>query len=107
MFLAAVGPLMTEVAGEVADGMIAHAFTTERYLREVTLPALERGLAKAGRKRADFQLAFPGFIVTGANEKAWIDSRTRRVQADRLLRLDARRTARCSRCTAGGDCRPS
>jgi probable F420-dependent oxidoreductase len=75
VFLAAVGPLMTEVAGETADGMIAHAFTTEKYLREVTLPALERGLAKAGRKRSEFQLAFPGFVVTGANEKAWADSR--------------------------------
>ena len=50
-----VGPRMTEVAGEVADGLIAHGFTTERYLREVTLPALGRGLAKAGRARADFE----------------------------------------------------
>src|SRR6202167_3793376 len=47
VFLAAVGTLMTEVAGEVADGMLVHGFTTERYLREVTLPALDRGLAKA------------------------------------------------------------
>ena len=35
IFLAAVGPRMTEVAGEVADGMIVHAFTTEKYLRAV------------------------------------------------------------------------
>lgn len=48
IFLAAVGELMTEVAGEVADGLLVHPFTTERYLREVTLPALERGLARAG-----------------------------------------------------------
>lgn len=75
VFLAAVGPLMTEVAGETADGMIAHAFTTEKYLREVTLPALERGLAKAGRKRSEFQLAFPGFVVTGADAKSWADNR--------------------------------
>ena len=47
--LAAVGPMMTEVAGEVADGIIIHAFTTEKYLRETTLPALERGFAKAGK----------------------------------------------------------
>ena len=40
---------MTEVAGEVADGLLVHAFTTERYLREVTLPAVERGLAASGR----------------------------------------------------------
>jgi probable F420-dependent oxidoreductase len=75
VFLAAVGPLMTEVAGETADGMIAHAFTTERYLRDVTLPALDRGLAKSGRKRSEFQLCLPGFVVTGANEKAWADTR--------------------------------
>ena len=47
VFLAAVGPLMTEVAGEVADGVIVHAFTTEKYLRETTLPALERGFESA------------------------------------------------------------
>ncbi|HUD16589.1 MAG TPA: TIGR03617 family F420-dependent LLM class oxidoreductase, partial [Acidimicrobiales bacterium] len=39
IFLAAVGQKMTEVAGQVADGMLAHGFSTERYLREVTLPA--------------------------------------------------------------------
>ena len=49
IFLAGVGPAMTEVAGEVADGFICHPFTTERYLREVTLPALERGRAKGGK----------------------------------------------------------
>jgi len=43
IFLAGVGELMTEVAGEVCDGFICHGFTTEKYLREVTLPALERG----------------------------------------------------------------
>jgi probable F420-dependent oxidoreductase len=68
VFLAAVGPAMTEVAGEVADGMIAHAFTTQRYVREVTLPALERGLARAGRRRADFQITCPVFVVTGRDE---------------------------------------
>src|SRR4029453_16694472 len=51
--LAAVGEKMTEVAGEVADGIILHGFTTERYVREVTLPSLERGWAKAGKTRAD------------------------------------------------------
>ncbi len=76
IFLAAVGPKMTEVAGEVADGMLVHSFTTKRYLDTVTLPALERGFAKAGRKREDFQLSLPSFVVTGADEKAWERSRT-------------------------------
>ena len=74
VFLAAVGPLMTEVAGEVADGIIVHAFTTEKYLRETTLPALERGFAKARasgveKSRADFEVSYPCFVVTGRDER--------------------------------------
>ncbi|MFL6207199.1 MAG: LLM class F420-dependent oxidoreductase [Acidimicrobiales bacterium] len=67
--LAGVGELMTEVAGEVCDGFLCHGFTTERYLREVTLPALERGAAKAGRSLADIEISGPAFVVTGANEE--------------------------------------
>ncbi len=69
VYLAAVGPLMTEVAGEVADGIIIHAFTTEKYLRETTLPALDRGFAKAGKKREDFEISYPVFVATGTNEE--------------------------------------
>jgi probable F420-dependent oxidoreductase len=69
VFLAAVGEKMTEVAGEVCDGIILHGFTTERYVREVTIPALERGWEKAGKTRADFQLSGPLFVVTGATEE--------------------------------------
>lgn len=75
VILAAVGPLMTEVAGEVADGIILHAFTTEKYIREVTLPSLEAGLAKSGRKREDFQISYPGFIVTGRTEEEFNESK--------------------------------
>lgn len=69
--LAAVGPKMTEVVGEVADGMLVHAFTTARYLREVSLPALARGLERAGRARADVELCYPAFVVTGRDEQEW------------------------------------
>ena len=69
VFLAAVGELMTEVAGEVCDGIIIHGFTTERYVREVTMPAVERGLAKAGRDRSSFEGSGPLFVVTGTNEQ--------------------------------------
>ena len=68
VFLAAVGPLMTEVAGEVADGLITHAFTTEKFLRETTLPALNKGLAKSGRQRAEFEISCLLFVVTGRDE---------------------------------------
>lgn len=71
VFLAAVGEKMTEVVGEVCDGMFVHGFTTEKYLRETTLPALERGLATSGRTRADIELSFPTFMVTGDTDEEW------------------------------------
>jgi probable F420-dependent oxidoreductase len=69
VYLAGVGPAMTEVAGETGDGFLFHPFTTERYLREVTLPALERGRAKAGKPLAGFTLAGPAFTCTGRDEE--------------------------------------
>ena len=71
VFLAAVGERMTEVAGEVADGILLHGFTTERYVREVTVPALERGWARAGKQRGGFELSGPMFVVTGTNDEEY------------------------------------
>ena len=69
VFLAGVGPLMTEVAGEVCDGFICHGFTTEKFLREVTIPALERGRAKAGKTLEGFEIVGPSFVVTGNDDE--------------------------------------
>jgi probable F420-dependent oxidoreductase len=74
VFLAGVGELMTEVAGETCDGFLCHGFTTERYLREVTLPALERGLAKSDRTFDDLEISGPAFVVTGSNEEEMAES---------------------------------
>jgi probable F420-dependent oxidoreductase len=69
ILVAAVGPLMTETAGEVADGVLVHAFSTERYVREATLPALERGWAKAGRGRDGFEITAPAMVVAADTEE--------------------------------------
>ena len=70
IFLAGVGELMTEVAGEVCDGFICHGFTTEKYLREITIPALLRGRAKIGKSDLEgFEIVGPSFVVTGSNDK--------------------------------------
>jgi probable F420-dependent oxidoreductase len=68
IFVAAVGEAMTEMCGEVADGMLAHAFTTKRYFQEVTTPALLRGMERSGRQRSEFQLSAPIFVVTGNDD---------------------------------------
>ncbi|MEP1123814.1 MAG: LLM class F420-dependent oxidoreductase [Ilumatobacter sp.] len=69
VFLAGVGPLMTEVAGEVCDGFICHGFTTEKFLREVTIPALQRGREKAGKTMEGFEIVGPSFVVTGNTDE--------------------------------------
>jgi probable F420-dependent oxidoreductase len=70
VYLAGVGTRMTEVAGEVCDGFFFHPFTTDRYLREVTLPALRRGRKAAGHADLDgFTIAGPAFTCTGRDER--------------------------------------
>ena len=69
VLLAGVGETMTEVAGEVADGFLTHGFTTERYLREVTLPALQRGREKVGRTLDGFTVKGSPMVVTGRTEE--------------------------------------
>jgi len=54
--LAAVGPRMLRLAGRVADGWLAHELCSPTYVRERALPELERGLAEAGRSRADLEI---------------------------------------------------
>jgi probable F420-dependent oxidoreductase len=69
--IAAVGPRMTELAGEVADGLSQHSFTTADYIRHHTLPALQRGLDKAGRTRETVDICGRIFAITG-----WTDEQT-------------------------------
>ena len=69
LILSATGPLMTKVAAEEADGMLMHPFSSERYLREVTLPAIEAGLATRGRTLADFSLDYAPMIAMGRTEE--------------------------------------
>lgn len=74
VYLAGVGEFMTRVAGEVADGYLWHPFTTQRYLREVTIPALERGRKRgedAGWREPGHEIALSGqaFVVTGRDDQ--------------------------------------
>lgn len=67
ILLAGVGPAMTEVAGEVADGYLIHPFHCAGYLDQLALPALARGLAKSGRSRADLEVSAQLLVATGRN----------------------------------------
>lgn len=68
VFVAAVGPAMTRTAGEVADGLLAHGFTTASYLREVTLVNLEVGLERSGRTRSEVEVSVPIMCAIGRDD---------------------------------------
>ena len=87
VFLAAVGPMMNEVAGEVADGVITHGICTSRYLREVMVPALERGLAASGRTRAAVRDHLPRFHLRGRGRVEDDVGARRHAPPGRVLRL--------------------
>jgi len=66
--IAAVGPAMLRLAGEICDGVRLHGFCTRRYLDEVALRELRAGMARSGRAREHFEISGGGFIATGADE---------------------------------------
>ena len=69
LFIAAVGPYMCRLAGEVCDGIHIHPFHTTRYINEVVKPNVEAGLAKSGRDPASFEYATSTFILGGTPEQ--------------------------------------
>ncbi|MFI6551319.1 TIGR03617 family F420-dependent LLM class oxidoreductase [Streptomyces prunicolor] len=69
ILVAAVGEAMTTVAGEVANGLMPRAFTTEQYSRKAGLPTVGHGLAKSARSRSDFRVSQPLLTATGRTEE--------------------------------------
>ncbi|NPC97313.1 TIGR03617 family F420-dependent LLM class oxidoreductase [Nocardioides sp. zg-DK7169] len=65
VLLGALGPLMTRTAAEVADGLLVMPFHSHRHIREHTLPAVDEGLASAGRQRSDLAIAPQAILAMG------------------------------------------
>ncbi len=67
VFLAAVGERMAETAGAAADGLLVHPFSTLDYLKQVTVPALQRGRGAQGVD--GFEIVCAVFLVTGRSDE--------------------------------------
>jgi probable F420-dependent oxidoreductase len=65
VLLGALGPLMTRTAAEVADGLLVMPFHSHRHFRERTLPAVDEGLARSGRTRAEFAVLPQAIVAMG------------------------------------------
>lgn len=68
IWLAAVGPVLTRVAGEVADGFLSHPLCTPEYLRECTVPQLHAGAAASARELPEIHHS--AMVIVGADEAA-------------------------------------
>lgn len=69
ILLGALGPKMTQMAAEVADGVLVMPFTTERFVRERTMTAIAAGLAAAGRPRSDLEVVCEVIVSVGRDER--------------------------------------
>jgi probable F420-dependent oxidoreductase len=70
IFIAGVGPIMTEVAAEVGDGYFLHPFNTAKSMNELSLAAIDRGLAKAGKERQGYEVSAQVVTATGLDEES-------------------------------------
>lgn len=71
IYIAGVNAKISKLAGEVCDGLHAHGFHSVGYLNDVVMANVQAGLDEAGKKRDDFAMTVPIFVVTGttAEEK--------------------------------------
>lgn len=75
--IAAVNAYNLQLAGELADGLRIHPFSTPEYTRDVIWPNLHRGARRAGRTLHTFEIVAGGFIATGRTEDAVQEARER------------------------------
>ena len=64
----ALGPRMTEIAAEVADGILVMPFNSARHLQERTMPAVERGLAVGNRSADEVEIVCEVIVATGRTD---------------------------------------
>ena len=71
VYLGAVNARMSELAGEVADGVVTHPTSSHpRFLREVTAPAIRAGLERAGRVPEQVEIVVSPAVITGRTPDA-------------------------------------
>ena len=71
IWLAGVGPQMTEIAGEVADGFLVHPLNSPETLKQLSLPALARGREKSNTLKDQApEISCQIMTATGDTEEA-------------------------------------
>ncbi|ANE83159.1 LLM class F420-dependent oxidoreductase [Mycobacterium adipatum] len=63
IYVGALGPRLTKATAQHADGLLVMPFGNKKFLHEVTMAAVDEGLAAGGRTRADLAIV-PEIIVS-------------------------------------------
>lgn len=69
VLMGALGPIMTRMSAEVADGLLVMPFNSTRHFAERTLPAVAEGLRRSGRAQGDFQMIAQAMVAVGSTEE--------------------------------------
>ena len=69
ILVGALGPKMNEMAAEVADGILVMPFNSGQHMDERTIPAIERGLATAGRTWDDVEITVEVIVGAGRTDE--------------------------------------
>jgi len=64
-----VGPINLRNAGEYTDGFLAHPIFTQKYYEDVVWPEIDKGLQRAGKTRADFDMVAMPMTLVVENEE--------------------------------------
>lgn len=74
IYIAGVNTGLCRLAGEIADGFIAHPYHSARYLREVIRPAIEQGASRSGRDANQIVLSTSVMTISSPEEKESIQA---------------------------------
>lgn len=69
IFVSAVLPWMSRMAGEVCDGIHIHPFNSATYVAEQQRPRVEEGVARTGRDLADVTFEIPVMTPVGDTDE--------------------------------------
>ena len=75
IYVSAVLPWMSRMAGEVCDGIHIHPFNSATYLTEMQRPHVEEGAARAGRSLDDITFVIPVMTAVGDTEEELASTR--------------------------------
>lgn len=72
IYIAGVNKGMARLSGEVADGFLVHPFHSPDYLKEVILPAIEKGVNKAGRDKKSISISVTAITICDGEQKEFV-----------------------------------